>query len=57
MLLHYKFLSKEYVSNRYDMLEKRLSDFNKSNGFGHHYNKENATRQFDKYFSERKKVI
>jgi len=57
MLLHYKFLSKEYVSNRYDMLEKRLSDFNKANGFGHHYNKQNANMQFDKYFSERKKVI
>ena len=57
MLLHYKFLSKEYVSNRYEMLEKRLSDFNKANGFGHHYNKQNANMQFDKYFSERKKVI
>lgn len=57
MMLHYKFLSKEYVSNRYDMLEKRLSEFNKANGFGHHYSKQNANEQFDKYFSERKKVI
>jgi hypothetical protein len=57
MMLHYKFLSKQYVSNRYDMLEKRLSDFNKANGFGHHYNKQNANMQFDKYLKERKKVI
>jgi hypothetical protein len=57
MLLHYKFLSKQYVINRYDILEKRLSDFNKINGFGHHYSKQNANMQFDKYFKERKKVI
>ena len=57
MMLHYKFLSKEYVSNRYDMLEKRLSDFNKANGFGHHYNKQNANQQFDNYFNNKKQVI
>ena len=57
MLLHYKFLSVEYVSNRYDLLEKRLSDFNKANGFGHHYNKQNAINQFDRYFKNKKQVI
>jgi hypothetical protein len=57
IMLHYKFLSKEYVCNRYDVLEKRLSDFNKANGFGHHYNKENANRQFDNYFMNKKRII
>tara|TARA_R110000772_G_scaffold17946_1_gene49824 strand:- start:62424 stop:63140 length:717 start_codon:yes stop_codon:yes gene_type:complete len=37
MLLHYKFLSKEYVLARYEMMAKRLSDYNKKYGFGGHY--------------------
>jgi hypothetical protein len=57
IMLHYKFLSKKYVSDRYNMLEKRLSDFNKVNGFGHHYNKQNAENQFDNYFKNKKRVI
>jgi len=57
LMLHYKFLSKKYVSDRYDMLEKRLSDFNKANGFGHHYNKQNAENQFSNYFKDKKFVI
>lgn len=57
LMLHYKFLSKKYVSNRYDMLEKRLSDFNKAYGFGHHYNKQNAESQFENYFKDKRIVI
>ncbi len=37
-LLHYKFLGKEYVISRYEMLANRLSEFNKKRGFGNHYN-------------------
>lgn len=36
-LLHYKFLSKEYVKNLYITRAKRLSTFNKQNKFGEHY--------------------
>ena len=36
-VLHYKFLSKKYVLWRYEMMAKRLSEFNKKHGFGGHY--------------------
>jgi hypothetical protein len=36
-LLHYKFLSKDYVKELYIKRAKRLSDFNLKNGFGRHY--------------------
>ena len=36
-LLHYKYLSKEYITSRYKILTKRLSQFNTTNGFGIHY--------------------
>ncbi len=36
-LLHYKFLSVEYVENIYKARAERLSEFNKQNKFGEHY--------------------
>lgn len=36
-LLHYKFLSVEYVENIYKLRAERLSEFNKQNKFGEHY--------------------
>lgn len=37
-LLHYKFLGKDYVTQRYNMMRERLSEFNKKHKFGEHYN-------------------
>lgn len=36
-LLHYKYINLDYVINRYQHLQERLSDFNKENNFGYHY--------------------
>ena len=48
-LLHYKFLSKEYVLARYNQLAEQLSDFNKRTGFSGHW-----TRPPMKYMDEMK---
>jgi glycosyltransferase involved in cell wall biosynthesis len=56
MLLHYKFLSKEYVLNRYDMMAKRLSEFNKKHGFGGHYTRP-PMDYMDKMLKDQYKVI
>lgn len=36
-LLHYKCLKLDFLLNRFDLLKKRLSDFNIQNKFGKHY--------------------
>jgi len=36
-LLHYKFLGKDYVNERYKMLANRVSEFNKQRGLAVHY--------------------
>ena len=36
-LWHYKWLTLDYVLERYELFEKRLSDINKQNGWGIHY--------------------
>lgn len=41
-LLHYKFIGFDYVLNRYRKSQKRLSEYNKVNGFGSHYTDNNA---------------
>jgi len=56
MLLHYKFLSKEYVLGRYEMMAKRLSEFNKKHGFGGHYTRP-PMDYMDKMLEEQYKVI
>lgn len=38
-LLHYKFLGKEYVLERYNNLSEQLSDFNKKTGLSGHWNR------------------
>jgi len=50
-LLHYKFLGKDYVLWRYEMMAKRLSEYNKKHGFGGHY-----TRPPMKYMDEMKEA-
>jgi len=46
-ILHYKFLGLEYVVNRYKELNDRLSETNKTNGWGFHYNEEHAIKSFN----------
>jgi hypothetical protein len=55
-LLHYKFLGKEYVLWRYEMLAKRLSEFNKKHGFGGHYTRP-PMDYMDRMKKEQYKVI
>lgn len=56
-VLHYKFLNLDYVINRYQHLQDRLSDFNKQHGFGHHYNFINAINMTNKIKENKFKVI
>jgi len=55
-LLHYKFLGKEYVLWRYEMMAKRLSDFNKKHGFGGHYTRP-PMNYMDTMWANQNKVI
>lgn len=57
MLLHYKFLGLDYVANRYGVLEKRLSEFNKQNGFGSHYTQKNAHEYMEHLLKNKKEII
>lgn len=55
-LLHYKFLGKEYVIERYNNLAKQLSDFNKKTGMSGHWTRP-PLHYIDKMLSEQIKVI
>jgi hypothetical protein len=55
-LLHYKFLSKDYVKSLYINRAKRLSEFNLKNGFGRHYFNL-PFNYMDKLILEGKKII
>ena len=57
MLLHYKFLGLDYITDRYNILEKRLSEFNKTNGFGSHYTQKNAHEYMDFLLKNKKEII
>lgn len=48
-LLHYKYLSREYVIQRHQQYAKRLSTFNKTNGYGkeYTYSEEFVNKGFD----------
>ena len=56
-LLHYKFLSLDYVSGRYKILNSRLSDYNKKTGFGSHYTQKNATEYMELLLNNKIKII
>lgn len=56
-LLHYKYLNLEYVVNRYKVLNDRLSDLNKTYGWGHHYNENNAVSFFNQLKKTNKILI
>ena len=57
--LHYKWLSPEYVMDRYQHLGNRLSEVNIKNGWGEHYgySKEKLLRTFEQLKQEAVKVI
>ena len=46
-LLHYKFLSLEYVIDRYETLKNRQSEYNKSQQFNTHYSIESAKKRHE----------
>jgi hypothetical protein len=55
-LLHYKFLSKDYVEDLYVKRAKRLSDFNLKHGMGRHYF--NLPFEYmDKMIAENRQII
>lgn len=56
-LLHYKFIDFKYVLERYRMSSKRLSNFNKNNGFGSHYTDKNAITYTEHLRKNKIKVI
>lgn len=56
-LLHYKFIDFKYVLGRYRTANKRLSKFNKDNGFGSHYTDNNAISYTEHLRKNKIKVI
>lgn len=58
-LLHYKFMSLEYVIQNYKLRQERLSEFNKKTKLGHHYNWELAkfNEVYARLFGERINVL
>jgi hypothetical protein len=46
-LLHYKFLSLDYVIDRYETLKNRQSEYNKIQKFNTHYSIENAQKRHE----------
>lgn len=57
MLLHYKYLSLDYVMNRYKTLNSRLSDWNKRVGAGTHYTDNNATTYYQHLIETKVKIV
>lgn len=56
-LLHYKFIDFKHVLERYRNSNKRLSEFNKKNGFGSHYTDNNAITYTEHLRKNKIKVI
>jgi hypothetical protein len=56
-LLHYKFIDFKYVLSRYRNANKRLSKFNKDNGFGSHYTDKNVIEYTNHLKKNKIKVI
>jgi hypothetical protein len=56
-LLHYKFIGFKYVLDKYRVANKRLSEFNRKNGFGSHYTDNNAITYFEHLKKNNIKVI
>lgn len=55
-LMHYKMLNQQYFVERHQILAKRLSDFNKSRGWGGHYTW-NEQKMIDVYNDFLSKVV
>jgi len=58
-MLHFKFLSAEYLIHTYRKRAVRLSEFNKQHGFGFHYNysDEQIINEYNDFYNRRTKVI
>mgnify|MGYP003647409292 CR=1 FL=1 len=58
-LLHYKYLSRDYIVDRHMVCAQRMSDINKRSGWGAHYQNEADVQRtsFDKLLCERVKVL
>jgi hypothetical protein len=58
-LLHYKYLGLDNVINRYNLMSKRLSAFNKKNGLGFHYSfsRRKIRREFNNYDAKKINVF
>ena len=58
-LLHYKFLSIDYVFSRYQLMARRLSAINRSHGWGFHYKKPRhwVQREFDKWKQKAQRIV
>jgi hypothetical protein len=54
-VLHYKWLSLQYVIDRYSLFASRLSDINKKLNWGYHYSfpVEKITQDFNELLSKR----
>jgi len=57
MLLHYKYLSLDYVKERYKILNSRLSSWNKKVGAGTHYTDHNATTYYEHLTNNKIQII
>jgi hypothetical protein len=57
MLLHYKYLSLDYVKERYKILNSRLSSWNKRVGAGTHYTDHNATTYYEHLTNNKIQII
>jgi len=53
-LLHYKYLSPEFTINRHKMFGERLSEINKKNGWGIHYNF--SSESIIQYYKDKQKT-
>lgn len=57
ILLHYKFISLEYVLERYTTLKNRQSMFNKAQEFNTHYTEQNAIDRFNELLEKSSTII
>jgi hypothetical protein len=58
-LLHYKYLGLEEIINRYSLMSKRLSAFNKKFSFGFHYSfsRNKIIKEFNGLWKKKHKII
>lgn len=59
LMLHYKFLSLQYLIDIYAKRGTRLSDFNKQHGFGFHYNysEQQITQEYKEFYNKKELIL